>query len=392
MSVPSTDPGIQSADITQWGQLLHLMNHNQPELVPDFDSPKLFWLAQTGFNFRAASYASDEPICIATLLGLDLGKILGASKPEDDEPIRTEQRMCMLWRLIAEADQGIPSQVLFVGHDRLRTPGMRWAPKSLLGRQGALDARLSEQPPVMGFLTPRGFAVDMPGLLLKPHALLPDFPLHPWDSLARPLEHVVYFYDPFSDKWYKMGAHGPPATAPSGSMGSESSSRPLCDAIDSGQIALIKQEEAHPHQAVCWLMVQIMDSPTQPSWSEKPGYHVRYLRRVVVTELDGQELVILRILRRIAWEVASTPATQEYLQLCETTDLSGEIFQQAKAFMLGTWKNATDSWFHFSEFATAVEQSMGSAARNYIWASAIGRVSHDRLAFATPPDQRWFVD
>lgn len=367
------------------------MNHNQPELVPGFDSPKLFWLAHTGFNFRAASYSSDEPVCIATLLGLDLGKILSASNSEDGESVRTEQRMCILWRLIAEADQGIPTQVLFAGHERLRTPGMRWAPNSLLGRQGTIDTHYTGVPPAMGFLTPRGLAVDMPGLLLKPHALLPSFPLHPWDSLALPLEYVVFFYDPFLDKWYKMGTQDPPATAPSNPTVPESS-RPICAAIDSGQIALIKQDETHPHQAACWLMVQIMESSTPPVGSEKPGYHVRYLRRVLVTELAGHELVILRILRRIAWEVASAPATREYLHICETADPSSEIFRQAKAFMLGIWKNATESWFHFPEFARAVEQTMGSAARNYIWASAIGRVSHDRLAFVTPPDQRWFVD
>jgi hypothetical protein len=79
---------------------------------------------------RGVSDPSDEPLCIATLLDLDLKAVLHV------EPKTQEQRMRKIWELIDEKYVGIPPGVTFFLGERLESKGWRWAPKSLLDPGG----------------------------------------------------------------------------------------------------------------------------------------------------------------------------------------------------------------------------------------------------------------
>jgi len=57
------------------------------------------------------SVASDEPLCIGTLMGMDLSTILQLKTRED--------RMRKVWELIAVQNVGIPAQVLYLEEERL---------------------------------------------------------------------------------------------------------------------------------------------------------------------------------------------------------------------------------------------------------------------------------
>ncbi|MCJ1323578.1 hypothetical protein MMC10_000239 [Thelotrema lepadinum] len=75
-----------------------------------------------GMARRSTSVSSDEPLCIATLLDLDMASILSV-------PIT--ERMDQAWRLMADGNTIHPG-ALFAGVDKLETKGLRWAPKTLL--------------------------------------------------------------------------------------------------------------------------------------------------------------------------------------------------------------------------------------------------------------------
>ena len=74
------------------------------------------------FN-RTTSHASDEPACLATLMGLDVAKILEAPR---------ETRMEQFYMELNK----VPAALLFVPGARLQKPGFRWAPSTFLGSQG----------------------------------------------------------------------------------------------------------------------------------------------------------------------------------------------------------------------------------------------------------------
>lgn len=70
-------------------------------------------------TFRSTSVASDEALCLTTLLDLDMARILRCPP---------ERRMEEFWRILPV----IPSEVLGPTVERLHTEGLRWAPRSLM--------------------------------------------------------------------------------------------------------------------------------------------------------------------------------------------------------------------------------------------------------------------
>ncbi len=69
--------------------------------------------------FRSTSVASDEALCLTTLLDLDMARILRCPP---------ERRMEEFWKILPV----IPSEVLQPTVERLDTEGLRWAPRSLM--------------------------------------------------------------------------------------------------------------------------------------------------------------------------------------------------------------------------------------------------------------------
>jgi hypothetical protein len=67
---------------------------------------------------RQTTRMADEPVCLATLLNIDLANFQGMPSMEDI--FRTLDR--------------VPLALIFVGSPRLTTAGLRWAPASFLGR------------------------------------------------------------------------------------------------------------------------------------------------------------------------------------------------------------------------------------------------------------------
>ena len=76
-----------------------------------------------GLLYRSVTVPSDEPLIVATLLSLDLSRIL-ASEPAE--------RMNVLWRILGTSPSGIDKNILFHMGPKIHERGLRWAPQSLL--------------------------------------------------------------------------------------------------------------------------------------------------------------------------------------------------------------------------------------------------------------------
>jgi len=93
--------------------------------------PPTLKVLDESLKYRSVSVATDEPLCIGTLMSLDLDAILSVQPKED--------RMQKIWELVAALHGGITSQIIFFQELRIDTPGWKWAPKSLLQMQKGIS-------------------------------------------------------------------------------------------------------------------------------------------------------------------------------------------------------------------------------------------------------------
>ncbi|TEA13042.1 Oxidoreductase andH [Colletotrichum sidae] len=94
-------------------------------------------------KYRSLTVASDEVVCLATLLGLRIRGRPGEAEPLIGEGETPDDGMCELWRRAEEVQGGLPSDVIFSCVPRVRTAGFRWAPRTLVQYAKYGDLRVS---------------------------------------------------------------------------------------------------------------------------------------------------------------------------------------------------------------------------------------------------------
>ncbi|KAK0610632.1 hypothetical protein B0T17DRAFT_119892 [Bombardia bombarda] len=103
-------------------------------------SPSFFFFLWHALKFRSVSVLSDEVICLATLLGLSIGKTHDAV-PLIGNGQTVEEGMCELWRRIEAQTGMVPKGIVFSTIPRVEVDGFRWAPRTLIqhAKYGELD-------------------------------------------------------------------------------------------------------------------------------------------------------------------------------------------------------------------------------------------------------------
>ncbi|KAK4163093.1 hypothetical protein QBC43DRAFT_320507 [Cladorrhinum sp. PSN259] len=374
-----------------------------------------FFLAiQSTLRYRAVTVPSDEPLCIATLFGLDVAAILAA-------PRELEPRMQLIWQMIQSEAGSIPALVIFRADSTLSAPGWGWASNSFLlsGEsngvsgyktveyvddydQGLLAAKIPNARIVPG----QGLEVRLPGILLESVPFIENGSLHAWSCLISGNgEPVVYFYNESEETWYKMldwyasfgTAQGQPRE-PLTRASSDTNSG-FCQIIDDapGPIAVLRSENVPGGDGGLWLLAH--PSPPLPSSSTIPTTYspptpVRWLRKVIIASLSQPEALVTKTLFSISQSVATSPEGQALT--CSlianmppstntpdltTSPLDDEAFQTAKRGLQSLLKEAAEkAWITTPGFARAVEQVLGDGIREYIWAGAAMRFPHGRVA------------
>ncbi|KAJ4377263.1 hypothetical protein N0V83_000087 [Neocucurbitaria cava] len=102
---------------------------------------------------RSVTVATDEPICIANLLEIDVKDIY---EGEQRAPTMED-----IWRRI----DAIPADILFASCPRLCKPGLRWAPRSFLNAHIPIGAEFGKSR--YGTLVTNGLKVTLPSLMLS---------------------------------------------------------------------------------------------------------------------------------------------------------------------------------------------------------------------------------
>lgn len=165
------------------------------------EAKALLQVLDKSFHYRSVTVESDEPLCITTLLSLDLTKIV---KIEDHM-----ERMREVWIMVSEKLGGIPANVVIHENLVLPFPGFRWAPRTLLYAPqsifefevGYKDNRWGAEQ--LGGLTSKGLRVRFPGFLIRPNPRPEGLKLHPWAGFKRINEYMIYFKGD-DDRWYAI--------------------------------------------------------------------------------------------------------------------------------------------------------------------------------------------
>ena len=145
-------------------------------------SPPTLKVLDDSLKHRGVSVLTDEPLCIGTLMLLDLAAIL-AVEPKD-------RRMQKVWEMLAIKHGGLPSQIIFFEEPRINEDGWRWAPQSLLEMGKGIHDMSSRMvrwfDPKLSPITPKGLRVQYRGYkIMKVEDYHDGKPPNPWPGIKR---------------------------------------------------------------------------------------------------------------------------------------------------------------------------------------------------------------
>ena len=191
--------------------------YNTPKSTPNLA------LLDRALSYRNTTVASDESLCIATLMDLNIDRIL---------PLCGEERMATIWDLIAEKNEGgLPSRMVFLEGPKLEHKGYHWAPSTLLPSSEnfhSFQVRVTRWfGTPQGILTPEGLLAPYPGYRLHPTKYLaskrrapatttpnpnghqdsakaPNHNHNPWATLIQLPEVRLLFKDTSTQIWYQL--------------------------------------------------------------------------------------------------------------------------------------------------------------------------------------------
>ncbi|KAJ9155246.1 HET domain protein [Pleurostoma richardsiae] len=381
---------------------------NRKQFGTDFTwtAPSLTSL-QRSLHFRTVSVASDEPLCIATLMSLDLLYITSVEG--------AEERMVRVWELIARANDGVPARILFYNDDPLSLPGWRWAPRSFLSTSreesvltidektlrfswGGGEARRLEDDQVVGIPTPAGLKVKLPGCLVRPKPLLPGLPLNPWVGLIKVVEDQINLRGTKSGTWlramdwYRSHKLNTWTEQEKDTYDARVKS-PLCRAMDTGEYALIEDTEASGSGAKVCRLVRVIETKrgtgTGADEDAQLTVQVRGERTIMISPMNASEALVADVLRGIADQAAGyTVQEQLVIEDAASPDSKGKL-GRVRDLMKSLM---TEAWASRPDFVEAVRETVGPDMEEYIWAAVPKFCSHDLELVDLSGNTVWLVD
>ncbi|KAL7917865.1 hypothetical protein ACQKWADRAFT_305659 [Trichoderma austrokoningii] len=362
--------------------------------------PRLIAL-QRALQFRTVSVASDESLCISTLMSLDTKYIAATSD--------AETRMIRTWELLSKMYGGLPPRLIFYADEVLSTPGWRWAPRSLLGSSVSDPTmgfdervlRLVYAPNVQGIPTPLGLKVAFPGCRLVPLPLAAGLSLHPWPGAINPSEDQIIICHEKSGKWYRIvdwyrSRKLSSWTDDEKSAFDRKQNDPLCREIDSGKCVLIYDEKSRVNDMLMACMALIENIPEDFEHSSiesrelNAGLRVCRTRTVIMSLLSDEEVRMVTVFRDLASTIA---AYEETSKLAAIKDRGGEEWKSCmgkiKTKMREVVANALGS---NPELVQTIKNTIGTDMEEYMWAYIPKIFSHTITMKETSSEQIWFVD
>lgn len=383
------------------------------EHIVSGEHPNLMVLDQA-LQFRSVSVASDEPLCIGTLMSLDLPAILAVEPKED--------RMQKVWELLAAKNGGIPALVIFFEERRIDAKGFRWAPRSLLSYEKSIhlaSVRIVRWSAAqMGIPTTLGLKVQFPGFGISINKYKDDKPRQPWPGLKRIPEVYMHIREAETGEWYMLSDKKYVYLSSKWTTEEEQEEYkklalfPLHDVADADKALVVmrgKMEGTTPQEGIFAFPVTGGDAEMgrEDRGGQKEGIAVKTERHIMVNRLMLDEGYIYETIGKLAMQLRNDKLTDMHLELHKRlheeagNDLQllkdkmqeDEVFKASVKRLREKMKVITaDIISHDERFVEAVKTYLGSSFLESIWVLIQDWFNHDFLATKITDEQVWYVD
>ena len=391
---------------------------------------------------RSVTNASDEPICIGTLMNLSSKAILapgddildamrknkahnGDDRIEEKDRLEfqlRDVRMKVVWKLLAQKFKCLPAQIIFFEERRIDAKGFRWAPRSLLQAEnvylspGSRKLRWDSKKP--GVLTDKGLEVQYPGFRLHLAQYNDGRPRHPWKGLKRPPEDGIIFRDSSKRKWYSISTKQHAIEQRDGSMTSNKSEFPLHDFLHhnskqmgtSTEVFLLVNEDdpgATPHEqkdaADGILITGTFRDPTILEWllSFLPFGNPSGRQKTILANSEYQVIVgpvpkamsaLYNAAEQMAVKLRGEAVTDRLLALSHLGEedaehkVAVEALKQRMKDMMAAGLDADEA------LRMGMRRTWGEDCDDYLWAVIGDWFNHGFLGTRLGDGQVWIVD
>lgn len=352
------------------------------------NTPPDLSVINAALQYRSVSVPSDEPLCIACLLSMSTKPMLEKAVPEND-------RMKILWKLIAEKQGGIPASVIFFEDTRIDAIGWRWAPASLLTTRPQLqtfDTRILRwNDRNLGQPTLNGLKVKLPGFRIM-HGKVDD---HPWKGMARLPETNLFFRDVDTMQWYIIADKEYAVMSKSWTNEAREAYNalkryPMNDLISKGDCFVVQGTGGNDGI----LASLVPPNECAPATEPLGGIPVRTEHHVICKEATPAQTIFLNSLEALAQELRNDELTGKLL----TLDLQGTSGREdERAATLKTLKDKMKDMVRRAieqsrDLGPAIDSIWGSEWRDLVWVCIGDWYYNDFKASKIPPDQIWYVD
>ena len=270
---------------------------------------KALWYIDSALHHRSTTVATDEPLCIATLLDLPIQELLGV-------PPTAPARTAEVWDLIAEKYTGIPQQIVTFEQPRLSEPGKHWVPQTFLATTGqdlySPSTRMERWlNPKLATIHPAGLLTTFPGFTLSLRSHNDGLPRNPWSFLPQIPEWHLLFTGSENRRYDVVAATHILSQGNETDEQRRASTPLLHDMMHQGPCAVI-------------LLRESPDNVPQRKWDglfvnvDEVREGVLYVKskcHVIVTDMLPSEKVLYDTAERLARQLRSDPTIAEVVRL-----------------------------------------------------------------------------
>ncbi|KXH30037.1 hypothetical protein CSIM01_00751 [Colletotrichum simmondsii] len=372
-------------------------------------------------KYRNVTVASDEVICLATLLNLRINSTRGVV-PLIGHGETPEEGMCELWRRLQALGGSLPSDLIFSSVPRVQVPGYRWAPATLVqyAKHGNLYVSHSSAYPAK--ISDKGLHVRLPGARLTslsatagsfgkllPKVLTNDRKeTHSGDGATPPSVFLAKLQAD-EDGWFAVRIHkGENETKESGSAHaesrSESSQRPnLLQLLGSRSPALIYQ---NANISGPGLLVSIASQPSDLSALEILSLNQEPLQAtsefpVKIMSLSGGASIIAEaankcveeLNRRVVAESRQRTGGNTIANVWEDNVAIAELLKQTAERTVEESSAALKEALYFEVLSTKASATYDAAIERFMqYVRQVAYFGGGIRCESYPDDQDWYVD
>ena len=340
-----------------------------------------------GLVYRSVTVPSDEPLIIATLLALDLSRIL-ASEPAE--------RMNVLWRIIGTSPSGINKRILFHMGPKLHERGLRWAPQSLLFVDRNIWIEEPGEHEQQGFLVTHGntmglvvelaafrISIAKPAQGLLEH--LAGFGSNPGNDVDR---HHLLLKD-YQGRWYIL-MHRLPGTSDHTPVLEE-----MCTVIStiSSPWILYHGSSSPSPEAKSYRGLLVEEAKEQQSQSNEATC-VEIKSQVTFGRVTTEVSKVCEAAYCLAQKLASSAAARRLEDVFETapTDLDDPVYQEAFQGVCLESKRLSRSPFAMEALAASGIAEEQGICEMEIFTLRMYRGLYMQIEEYAPGNKKWCVD